>query len=82
MANTNLKFKRFNDNRVPIDSGVGGFSNPIAQSNDYGNFADCRDEGYVTAEINPTYQNVDPKDVSVTVNAPTRSTNGKIHTDA
>lgn len=83
MADTNLKFKKFDDSHVNIDSGVGGFSNPIAQQPDYGNFSNCREEGYVTAEINPRYQNIDPSDVSVAVEGvPTPAKNGDLQSKA
>lgn len=74
--NTNLKFKRFDDTNVPVEQGgITGFSNPIANQPDYGNFSHLRDEGYVTTEINPTYEGADPKDVNLDV-AKSPSTNG------
>ncbi|CAG2231894.1 LRP4 [Mytilus edulis] len=55
--------------------GITGFSNPIANQPDYGNFSHLRDEGYVTTEINPTYEGADPKDVNLDV-AKSPSANG------
>lgn len=64
--NTNLKFQRFDDSNVPAE-GVTGFSNPIANQSEYGNFSSLRDEGYVTTDTSPNYDQVDPKEVRVDV---------------
>ena len=73
--NTNLKFNRFDDTNVPADSGVTGFSNPIASQPEYGNFSNLRDEGYITTEIATPYDEADPKHVNVSVENPP-TTNG------
>ena len=65
--NTNLKFKRFDDSNVTAEQGISGFSNPMTNQPDYGNFGHLREEGYVTADITPSYPAADPKDINVGV---------------